>query len=43
MTNVFQVIEYQAFGENDLKKDFGNRANKFYKELEEFAKNNEVF
>ncbi|MBZ7938968.1 McrC family protein [Campylobacter sp. W0014] len=43
MTNVFQVIEYQAFCENDLKKDFGNRANKFYKELEEFAKNNEIF
>ncbi|EAI7262048.1 restriction endonuclease [Campylobacter lari] len=39
--NTFSIIEYQAFSKEDLKENFKERAERFYKELEDFAKNNE--
>ncbi|EAK5889012.1 McrC family protein [Campylobacter lari] len=43
MNNTFSIIEYQAFSKEDLKENFKERAERFYKELEDFAKNNEIF
>ncbi|EAK0958413.1 restriction endonuclease [Campylobacter lari] len=43
MNNTFSIIEYQAFSKEDLKENFKERAERFYKELEDFAKNNEFF
>ncbi|STA73548.1 5-methylcytosine-specific restriction enzyme subunit McrC [Campylobacter lari] len=39
--NTFSIIEYQAFSKEDLKEIFKEKAEIFYKELEDFAKNNE--
>lgn len=39
--NTFSIIEYQAFSKEDLKGIFKEKAERFYKELEDFAKNNE--
>lgn len=41
--NTFSIIEYQAFSKEDLKGIFKEKAERFYKELEDFAKNNENF
>lgn len=41
MNNTFSIIEYQAFSKEDLKEIFKEKAEIFYKELEDFAKNNE--
>ncbi|EPS2353163.1 McrC family protein, partial [Campylobacter jejuni] len=40
-SNTFSIIEYQAFSKEDLKEIFKEKAEGFYKELEDFAKNNE--
>lgn len=39
--NIFSIIEYQAFSKEDLKENFKEKAEIFYEELENFAKNNE--
>ncbi|XMD55532.1 type IV methyl-directed restriction system, component McrC [Campylobacter lari subsp. concheus] len=39
--NTFSIIEYQDFSKEDLKEIFKEKAEIFYKELEDFAKNNE--
>ncbi|MCR6594642.1 McrC family protein [Campylobacter insulaenigrae] len=39
--NTFSIIEYQAFSKEDLQDIFKEKAESFYKELEDFAKNNE--
>ncbi len=39
--NTFSIIEYQAFSKEDLQDIFKEKAKSFYKELEDFAKNNE--
>ncbi|MBT0606253.1 restriction endonuclease, partial [Campylobacter lari] len=39
--NTFSIIEYQAFSKEDLKENFKEKAEIFYEELENFAKNNE--
>ncbi|MBK1973700.1 McrC family protein [Campylobacter sp. TTU-622] len=39
--NTFSIIEHQAFSKEDLKEIFKEKAERFYKELEDFAKNNE--
>ncbi|WP_232817655.1 McrC family protein [Helicobacter burdigaliensis] len=39
--NTFSIIEHQAFCKEDLQGVFGKKAENFYKELEDFAKNNE--
>lgn len=39
--NTFSIIEYQAFSKEDLKEIFKEKTEIFYKELEDFAKNNE--
>ncbi|MCV3458472.1 restriction endonuclease [Campylobacter lari] len=39
--NTFSIIEYQVFSKEDLKENFKEKAERFYKELEDFAKNNE--
>lgn len=41
--NTFSIIEHQVFSKEDLKENFKERAERFYKELEDFAKNNENF
>ncbi|ECK7105387.1 restriction endonuclease, partial [Campylobacter jejuni] len=41
MNSTFSIIEYQAFSKEDLKEIFKEKAEGFYKELEDFAKNNE--
>ncbi|EAK0847138.1 McrC family protein [Campylobacter lari] len=41
MNNTFSIIEYQDFSKEDLKEIFKEKAEIFYKELEDFAKNNE--
>lgn len=41
MNSTFSIIEYQAFSKKDLKEIFKEKAEGFYKELEDFAKNNE--
>nr|WP_251823914.1 restriction endonuclease [Campylobacter jejuni] len=41
MNSIFSIIEYQAFSKEDLKEIFKEKAEGFYKELEDFAKNNE--
>ncbi|EOX9826315.1 restriction endonuclease [Campylobacter jejuni] len=41
MNRTFSIIEYQAFSKEDLKEIFKEKAERFYKELEDFAKNNE--
>ncbi|EAI4298323.1 restriction endonuclease [Campylobacter lari] len=41
--NTFSIIEHQVFSKEDLKENFKERAERFYKELEDFAKNNESF
>lgn len=41
MNNTFSIIEHQVFSKEDLKENFKERAERFYKELEDFAKNNE--
>lgn len=40
-SNTFSIIEHQAFSKEDLKEIFKEKAERFYKELEDFAKNNE--
>lgn len=40
-SNTFSIIEHQAFSKEDLKEIFKEKAEGFYKELEDFAKNNE--
>ncbi|EOY2942250.1 McrC family protein [Campylobacter jejuni] len=40
-SNTFSIIKYQAFSKEDLKEIFKEKAEGFYKELEDFAKNNE--
>ncbi|ECR3131517.1 restriction endonuclease [Campylobacter jejuni] len=40
-SNTFSTIEHQAFSKEDLKEIFKEKAEGFYKELEDFAKNNE--
>lgn len=39
--NTFSIIEHQAFSKEDLKEILKEKAEMFYKELEDFAKNNE--
>ncbi|EAI8646377.1 TPA: McrC family protein [Campylobacter lari] len=39
--NTFSIIEYQAFSKEDLKENFKEKAEIFYEELENCAKNNE--
>ncbi|EAI3385364.1 methionine-R-sulfoxide reductase [Campylobacter jejuni] len=41
MNSTFSIIEHQAFSKEDLKEIFKEKAEGFYKELEDFAKNNE--
>ncbi|WP_144689265.1 McrC family protein [Campylobacter jejuni] len=41
MNSTFSIIEHQAFSKEDLKENFKEKAERFYKELEDFAKNNE--
>ncbi|EAI4691989.1 restriction endonuclease [Campylobacter jejuni] len=41
MNSTFSIIEHQAFSKEDLKEIFKEKAERFYKELEDFAKNNE--
>lgn len=40
-SNTFSIIEHQAFSKEDLKEIFKEKAEGFYKDLEDFAKNNE--
>ncbi|HEF2893043.1 TPA: McrC family protein [Campylobacter jejuni] len=39
--NTFSIIEHQVFSKEDLEEIFKEKAERFYKELEDFAKNNE--
>ncbi|EAL4712218.1 restriction endonuclease, partial [Campylobacter lari] len=39
--NTFSIIEHQVFSKEDLKEILKEKAEMFYKELEDFAKNNE--
>ncbi|HEC1792681.1 TPA: restriction endonuclease [Campylobacter lari] len=39
--NTFSIIEHQDFSKEDLKEIFKEKTEIFYKELEDFAKNNE--
>ncbi|EAK9869281.1 restriction endonuclease [Campylobacter lari] len=41
--NTFSIIEHQAFSKEGLKENFKEKAEIFYGELENFAKNNENF
>ncbi|EOW2705309.1 McrC family protein [Campylobacter jejuni] len=41
MNSIFSIIEHQAFSKEDLKEIFKEKAEGFYKDLEDFAKNNE--
>ncbi|EFP3668533.1 restriction endonuclease, partial [Campylobacter jejuni] len=41
MNSTFSIIEHQAFSKEDLKANFEEKAEIFYEELENFAKNNE--
>ena len=41
MNSTFSIIKYQDFSKEDLKEIFKEKAEGFYKELEDFAKNNE--
>ncbi|MBF7041972.1 restriction endonuclease [Campylobacter volucris] len=43
MSSTFSIIEHQAFSKEDLKEIFKERAEIFYGELENFAKDNENF